>query len=318
MIAYSPPNKRVIRPAPRSLEVLASLPLEIRALVREALTVPLTYINHPLFDDPDAERQLFEEGMSIEVAPASWYHPFSDLRTAHLPSRSHCLTPAQESHLFLRYNFARARTALAVTRFRSHPSRRLADSIALWYGRAKDARDLLARANLALVLAMARRTRDKSVDLGDLVSEGNMALLRAIDAFDVDRGFKFSTYACRAIFKAYGRLVARNGRYHALFPIEFDPALECSNHREVRLEEAHQDALAELKQILHDNRARLSRTEQAVLQSRFALDSSPLSEAMTLEEVGNIMGVTKECVRQIQNKALAKLRATLERDSLGH
>jgi RNA polymerase primary sigma factor len=311
MIAYAPPKTAVHR-SPRRPAILALLAPELRALVEEALSLPLTFMNNPMFDDPDTERRLFDEGMAIDPVPADWYHPLSEARTPRAPSRSHCLTPEEERHLFLRYNFARSRAVIAVARFRAHPSRRGAESVACWYGRAKAARDLLARANLALVLAMARRTRDKSVDLGDLISEGNLALLRAIDAFDVDRGFKFSTYACRAIFKAYGRLVARSGRYHALFPIEFDPALEWSNHREVRLEEARQDTLAELRQILRDNRAKLSRAEQTVLQSRFALDSKPLAEAMTLEEVGQIMGVTKECVRQIQNKALAKLRAALE------
>jgi RNA polymerase primary sigma factor len=316
MIAYAPPKLPPARNTPRRPEVLAHLAPDVRALVLEALAAPLTFMNNPLFDNPDAERQLFDDGLSINPAPADWYHPVSELRPARPASRSHCLTPGEERHLFLRYNFARSRTVFAVTRFRAHPSRRLAESVAHWYGRAKSARDLIARANLALVLAMARRTHDKSVDLGDLVSEGNMALLRAIDAFDIDRGFKFSTYACRAIFKAYGRLIARAGRYHALFPVEYDPALEHSDNRDLRLEEAHQDALAELKQILRDNRAKLSRTEQTVLQSRFALDSESLNDAMTLEEVGKILGVTKECVRQIQNKALAKLRATLEHDAL--
>jgi RNA polymerase primary sigma factor len=316
MIAYAPPKPPAARSALRRPEVLSTLDPESRALVHEALSAPLTFMNNPLFDDPDAERQLFDEGLPIAPIPADWYHPAADLKPVHLPSRSHCLTPHEERHLFLRYNFARCRTALAVSRFRSHPSRRTAESVALWHGRAKDTRDLIARANLALVLAMARRTHDKSVDLGDLVSEGNMALLRAIDAFDVERGFKFSTYACRAIFKAYGRLISRSGRYHAMFPVEFDPALECSDHQDVRQEEARLDTLAELKQILRDNRAKLSPAERTVLQSRFALDSQSVTAAMTLEEVGRIMGVTKECVRQIQNKALAKLRATLEHDAL--
>jgi RNA polymerase primary sigma factor len=318
MIAYAFPKAPASRGAQRRLEILAALDPETRALVHEALSIPLNFMKSPLFDDPDAERQLFDDGLSIDPLPADWYHPLTELKPTHLPSRSHSLTAHEERHLFLRYNFARCRTALAVARLRAHPSKRSAESVALWYGRAKATRDLIARANLALVLAMARRTRDKSVDLGELVSEGNMALLRAIDAFDADRGFKFSTYACRAIFKAYGRLIARSGRYHAMFPIEFDPALERSDPRDARLEEDHQDTLAELKQILRDNRAKLSRTEQTVLQSRFALDSQTLTDAMTLEEVGNILGVTKECVRQIQNKALAKLRDSLETETLAH
>jgi RNA polymerase sigma factor (sigma-70 family) len=118
---------------------------------------------------------------------------------------------------------------------------------------------------------MAKRIRGRRVDFGDLISEGNMALLRAIDAFDVKRGFKFSTYACRAIFKAYGRLVLRAGRYRAMFPTQFDPALECSDFQETRRAQDQQDVVSELRQILRDNRANLSNAEQTVLATRFAL-----------------------------------------------
>lgn len=317
MLACLPATPPVVRSGRRA-EILAALSPDTCALVQEALTTPLNFMPNRLFENPDAERQLFDDGMSVHVPSADWYHPLSELEPPRQPSHTRCLTSEEERHLFLRYNYARSRAAQAATRFRARSSRTVAESLALWYGRAKAARDLLARANLALVLAMARRTRDKSVDVGDLISEGNMALLRAIDAFDVERGFKFSTYACRAIFKAYGRLIARAGRYRTLFPVEFDPALECSDHRQVLAEEAQQDALAELRQILRDNRAKLSPAEQTVLQSRFALDAQPFVETMTLEEVGTIMGVTKECVRQIQNKALVKLRAALERRTLAH
>ena len=72
-----------------------------------------------------------------------------------------------------------------------------------WYRTAKGYREQIAETNLALVLAMAKRTRMSEVDFADLVSEGNMALLRSVDKFDCRRGFKFSTYACRAILKAF-------------------------------------------------------------------------------------------------------------------
>jgi RNA polymerase primary sigma factor len=315
MIAYAAPKSS---PLPRHAALLDSLSPADRALVQEALSVPLAFIPSPRFDDPDAERALFDDGPPITPVSTSWYHPQLDMKPSRAAPRAARLTPEQERHLFLRYNFARSHTILLVGRFRARPSVSRARSIALWYGRVKAARDLLARANLALVLAMARRVRVHVIDFGDLVSEGNMALLRSIDAFDVNRGFKFSTYACRAILKAYGRLLARAGRYRAFFPTEFDPALECSDHRDVRLEQDHQDILAELRQVLLQNRAKLSRNEQTVLQSRFALDAPQLTEAMTLEEVGRVMGVTKECVRQIQNKALAKLRSVLEFEALAN
>src|SRR5439155_21927676 len=121
------------------------------------------------------------------------------------PSSS-LLNTLQEKHLFLRYNYARLRAKAAVQKFRTNPGKAAARDIALWYGRTKDTRERITQANLALVLAMAKRTRMSEVDFGELVSEGNMALLRAVEKFDTARGFKFSTYACRAILKAFSRI----------------------------------------------------------------------------------------------------------------
>jgi RNA polymerase sigma factor (sigma-70 family) len=317
MITLADPHRHVAPCGPRHTAALAGLSPAQRSLVEEALTVPLTYMANALFDDPAAERALFEDGLAIAPASTDWYHPVLEARLAARSAPRACrLSVEEEKHLFLRYNYARWRAALAVERFRAQASKAVAEAIALWYGRVKDTRDLLARANLALVLAMAKRVGGRQVDFGELVSEGNLALLRTIEAFDVARGFKFSTYACRAIRKAFFRLLLKVGRYRAVFPTEFDPAQEWSDYREAASTQTQQDAVAALEQILRDNRARLSDVEQTVIQSRFALHRDPDASAMTLAEVGRIVGMTKERVRQIQNKALAKLRAALESEAL--
>ena len=297
---------------------LADLSLQQRELVEEALTVPLDYVKNDLFKRAAAERQLFEEGMEIEPASTSWYHPMIDdeLISSSAPSSS-LLTTEQEKHLFLRYNYARMRALAAVKRFRTHPGKNVSREIARWYGRVKDTREMITQANLALVLAMAKRTRMSEVDFGELVSEGNMALLRAVEKFDIARGFKFSTYACRAILKAFSRIAMKTSRYRQAFPAEFDPQMERSNYLETRRAETEQDAVEELQRIIGENRAELSDVEKTVIQSRFGI-SEPGTEAqpMTLEEVGQVIGVTKERVRQIQNKALEKLRLILESEVL--
>ena len=97
---------------------------------------------------------------------------------------------------------------------------------------------------------MAKRTRMSEVDFADLISEGNMALLRAVDKFDAARGFKFSTYACRAILKAFSRQGVKLSKYRAMFPTDFDPALEKSNHAENKRAEHEDDCVTELKDII--------------------------------------------------------------------
>jgi len=301
----------------RHQAALADLSDDKRELVLEALITNLDYVKSDFFKKASAERELFDEGMAISPASTSWYHPLvDDELVAHSAPSSSLLTTAQEKHLFLRYNYARMRAQNAAKRFKTHPGKGISREIALWYGRVKDTREIITQANLALVLAMAKRTRMSEVDFGELVSEGNMALLRAVEKFDIGRGFKFSTYACRAILKAFSRIAMKNSRYRQAFPTEFDPTMERSNYQESRRADVEQDAVEELQRIIGENSAQLSDVEKTVIEARFAVNRGQDAAAMTLEEVGRVIGVTKERVRQIQNKALEKLRATIENQVL--
>jgi RNA polymerase sigma factor (sigma-70 family) len=138
-----------------------------------------------------------------------------------------------------------------------------------------------------------------------------MALLRAVDKFNVERGFKFSTYACRAILKAFSRTAMKANRHRTKFPVEFEPDLEKSDWADKRRDQVEEDCIDELKTIVDRNLADLSTVEETVIRRRFNWDQTDDS-SLTLEDVGKIIGVTKERVRQIQNKALAKIRAVME------
>jgi RNA polymerase primary sigma factor len=303
--------------SPRHRTALSTLSDASRALVLEALTVNLDYVKSDVFKKPNAQRRLFEQPDDIQAASTSWYHPMvDDELIARSAPTSSLLTASQERQVFLRYNFARMKAQAAVRKFLAAPSRQAAREVAEWYKRVRETREVITQANLALVLAMAKRTRMGEVDFGELVSEGNMALLRAVEKFDVGRGFKFSTYACRAILKAFSRVAMKNSRYRQAFPTEFDPTMERSDYQESRRAGIEQDAVEELQQIMGENRAQLSDVEKTVIQARFAINSGQDAPAMTLEEVGRVIGVTKERVRQIQNKALEKLRATIEQEVL--
>ena len=204
----------------------------------------------------------------------------------------------------------RLHAAYAGKRLRASAARRLL----AWHYRELDLRALIVRLNMPLVLAMAKRTRLNSLDFNELISEGNMALLRSVDKFDCGRGFKFSTYSCRAILKSFSRVAMRASRYRGRFPAEFDPALEADDYVEKKRADVVEDCVDELKHILVKNQADLSDVERTVILERFAL-AGPHSETAvpkTLEQVGLIIGLTKDRVRQIQNKALRKIRTALE------
>jgi RNA polymerase primary sigma factor len=234
-----------------------------------------------------------------------------------LSDSSRALSAEQERHIFLRLNYCRYRVMRVLRRFRDRRLTAVATRELLkWYGAVLETRSDIVRANVPLVLAMAKRTKITGVDFADLISEGNLALLRSVAKFDCSRGYKFSTYACRAILKSFSRVAIRAARYRGRFPTEFDPTLEKSDHVEQKRRVVEDDCVDELKSILGDNLAQLNDVEQCVIRARFALDGDRAADeppkAKTLEQVGEMIGVTKERVRQIQNKALIKLKTALE------
>jgi RNA polymerase sigma factor (sigma-70 family) len=288
-------------------------------LLRAILADPMDYIDNEAFYEADAERRIYEEAPDIEKPDVAWYRPLMDDLS---PSKSHhstknpgtvLLTGAEERVLFLQYNYARHRVAeLQLEVGLNDPNEDQARGLIKWYQIATEYREQIAETNLALVLAMAKRTRMSEVDFADLVSEGNMALLRSVDKFDCGRGFKFSTYACRAILKAFSRQGMKLSKYRQRFPTDFDPAMEKSNHLEIMRATDEKETADEVKHIVLTNEADLSDVEQTVIHHRFGLDAKTDAPPLTLEQVGQIIGVTKERVRQIQNKALEKIRLVLE------
>lgn len=285
-------------------------------LLRQILSQPMDYIDSDEFRKPKAEKKIFEDAEVIERPDVSWYRPLMDDPQPDRQTRNTgtvLLSAAQESVLFLKYNYARHRVSeLQIKIGPADPNDEQARQLLNWHRVATQYREQIAETNLALVLAMAKRTRMSEVDFADLVSEGNMALLRSVDKFDCGRGFKFSTYACRAILKAFSRQGMKLSKYRQRFPTDFDPALEKSNHLEILRRTHELEAADEVKHIVLCNDAQLTKVEQTVIHHRFGLGCEIPPPPLTLEQVGQIIGVTKERVRQIQNKALDKIRVTLE------
>ncbi len=270
---------------------------------------PIEYVHHELFDRPGAEADIMGPpgaGAFGDLLPPG--EDGASLLDGEPP------TAAQEILFFQRLNYARMRVARRLTEAElvGSPDMAWLAELADWVRRAIAIRDAVAKLTLPLVPAMAKQARFHSLDLNDLISEGNCALLRAIMTFDCSRGYRFSTYACRAILKSFSRVILRMTRYRNRFPMEYDPLRETADEADARRDSHHVDCIAELAVIMADNRAKLTEIEQLVIRQRFGLDAEQGGTPKTLEEIGEQIGVTKERVRQIQNKALRKLRAKME------
>jgi len=225
------------------------------------------------------------------------------------------LTRVEERDLFMRFNYCRYRMMRIL---KSHAGRCMnseaARDLLRWDRAALDARDDIVRANLGLAPSMVERSRLTGVDFAELISEGQMALLRSIDKFDCTRGFKFSTYACRAIMTSISRARALAARHHARFPATYDPNLQSDDLRESRRDEIEATCILEFRGIWKENTAKLSNTERRILSERFGINNAgkKRGDPKTLRQVAEVFGVTKERVRQIQNRALARLRSVLD------
>jgi RNA polymerase primary sigma factor len=290
-----------------------TIPRVMRQKVERLLEESYAFMDSPIFQQKNIEQELFDFENEPQLPMVSWYQPTRDEAVDEtIAAAPQLMKGGEERLMFLRFNYSK-RELCRIQKLikKSGLTRKRAEDFLFWHRRFEHFREYLVRTNLALVLAMAKRTRLGDVDFAEIVSEGNMALIRAVDKFNIDRGFKFSTYACRAILKAFSRTALKASRHRTRFPVEFEPEMEKSDWQDRRRDAVEEDCIDELKAIVDRNLADLSQVEETVIRRRFNWkqeDESPL----TLEEVGQIIGVTKERVRQIQNKALAKIRTVME------
>lgn len=301
-----------------SKRVLARFSPRDGQLLEQVLTGQIQFMDNSMFHDRKSARQIekyFDDGQEellhaqARLVPIELYEQPDKAMKAFKP-----LGTDQEMELFLKLNFARQMLCKLRRKYTNHYlTLTAAREFLKWEHRSLRVQSQLTQANIPLVLAMAKRARPNGVDFAELISEGNMALLRSVDKFDCSRGFKFSTYACRAILKSFSRTALKATRYRGRFPVEFDPDLEKGDQLGVRREDTETHCVDWLRGVLGGDEAELSEIERKVLCARFAVGEENVPEKpMTLEQVGKIVGVTKERVRQIQNKALAKLRVVLE------
>ena len=169
---------------------------------------------------------------------------------------------------------------------------------------AETVKAILITSNLRLVVSIAKKFVDMNNLFEELVSEGNVALMRAVEKFNFALGNRFSTYATYAIQRHFFRVSQKSRQLRTRFvPTEEslkDRAEQLSPH-----EYCSTTQIAELKELFHKFLSDLEPREKQIVVARFGFDGKP---PRTFRELGTEMGVCKERIRQIQTRAMDKLR----------
>jgi RNA polymerase sigma factor (sigma-70 family) len=278
---------------------------EMRA--RRILETKVEYIGHASFEDPAAEAEI----MAPMPMPADGKAPRRSKAPKGLPPylaslyEVPLLSREQELHLFRKMNYLKFRAAkLRETLVPAKAKTGEMDQIERLQEEALAVKNQIIRANLRLVVSIAKRHVGPSNNFFELVSDGNMSLIRAVEKFDFSRGNKFSTYASWAIMKNYARTIPEENYRRDRFVTGHEEMFEAA--ADTRTDEhEYESALKRMQDVVKRILGRLDDREQRIITSRFGLGGA---SEQTLEQLGRELGITKERVRQIESRAQEKLR----------
>jgi RNA polymerase primary sigma factor len=256
------------------------------------------YIHSSEFDAPDADAVILGPvpgGLALPGAADR----FRDVGETPLLDRD------QELYLFRRMNY-RLHLASRLC-LRADPARGRAgvlDEIERLRAEALAIKNYLILANARLVMAVAKTRIGSSVSFSDLVSEGNMTLIRAVERFDYALGNRFSTYATWALRRTFDRLIPLELGRRAAFTTGHETVFttvadtRSDKYEQEQAEQRARDTVARLLDGLDER-------ERQVVVRRYGLGGG---ESMTLAAIGREMGVSKERARQLTARAEDKLR----------
>jgi RNA polymerase primary sigma factor len=269
---------------------------------------PVDYIYHPSFDDPKVEEEI--------AAPMPGEEEFQEKRRKmHAPKDVPAdlaslyewplLNKEQEQHLFRQMNFLKHKLH-KLQQSIDPATARMSDlrKVEELQRRIKQVRDRLINCNMRLVVMHAKKHAAGGENLFELVSDGNVSLMRAVEKFDYARGNKFSTYASWAIMKNFARSIPDEKHHRERYVTGHEELFD--SRADVRTDEQEVVAQAELaRDAVNQLLEGLDKRTQDVIRMRNGLDGSA---EMTLEQIGQHFGITKERVRQINVRGMKQLR----------
>jgi RNA polymerase primary sigma factor len=216
------------------------------------------------------------------------------------------LSKDEEQFYFRRMNWLKFRAASVRGRLdRRRATLRQIERIESLLAEADAVKGILITSNLRLVVSIAKKFVDASWTFDELVSEGNVALMRAVEKFNFALGNRFSTYATYAIQRHFFRLSHRGRQLRKRF-VSDDESLRDQAEEQPSAEYRSTEQIDLLKGLFGKFLVDLEPRERQIVVARFGFDGKP---PRTFRELGSQMGVCKERIRQIQGRAMDKLRS---------
>ena len=249
----------------------------------------VSWIHHKDFDDPDHIQRLLESLYDEEDSEENQVPRVMSGRDFVLPDRN-LLKAADEQVLFLTFNLlkclAERRRLQAISNSGTKTDARTVKNL---LDQAEQVRNHIMEANQRLVVSIANRFASSLHLLADMISEGNLTLLKSINCFDASRGFRFSTYATYAIRRHLGRLPQRDKK-RAMVSSEDQPHPMVTDGFPEWLDIHPQQVI---KQVISELPVR----EQEIITMRFGFQNN--GKISTYSEIADVHGISKERVRQL-------------------
>lgn len=285
----------------------------LRALTKKWRKRDIALITNPTFDQADAGTEIFAE--ELNLAPRQSELGIAALRKSGVDLPIHlsrlCEAPLlrqeQERCLFQRMNFLLHQAALHQSLLNpDRPSRARLELIERLVLLAEWHRDRIVEANVRLVFSIVKKFVNPNNTFDDLLSDGIVGLIRAVEKFDYDRGFRFSTYATQVVRRNSYRTVVSNQqeRQKVVGGLqELDVEISDEGRSSAISEKRWHELRSRLAVMLDD----LDRREKLIIRARFSLGSH--RKVHTLQSLADRLGISKERVRQLERRAMEKLRS---------
>jgi RNA polymerase sigma factor (sigma-70 family) len=265
-----------------------------------------TFVMHSSFEDPAAEAVILSPMLGEAEYQVLMRKPCPEIPVGFgglvsLP----LLTGEQEQHLFRKMNFLKYKAATFSRQADALLVGTAQTQVKVLLDEALDICNRLVGANLRLVVSILKKFPGTRVGFTDLLSDGATALFRAVQKFDFSRGHKFSTYATWAVKRQLGRSIEEDHQHRQRFEFADVEDFEAEADRMAAVA-ADVDPATKAAERVEQLLATLEPRERQVLCLRAGLHEG--RQPLTLEQVGQRLGVTKGRVRQVEQRAFLKLR----------